>query len=188
MKKGFTLIELLIVVAIIGILAAIAVPNFLNAMVRSKVARVQSELRRLSQAYTMDHMDNNAYPPHIDLDPAQHYYVTTPIAYLSTSIYDPFQEGLDPQKEPVAAQNFHYQYHMEPVTYFLNQPNMMKNNPIFGSQLNHSSIVAWSFGPDRTFSPAYVYESSNGLSSIGEMLLAVSGGKPPDMATFRRGN
>ena len=64
MKKlrGFTLIELLIVVAIIAILAAIAVPNFLEAQVRAKVSRVKTDQRSMSIAIEAYYVDNNIYP------------------------------------------------------------------------------------------------------------------------------
>lgn len=89
--KAFTLIELLIVVAIIGILAAIAVPNFLNAQLKAKISAVQSDFRALITAADMYLVDWGQYPIDgayinngTEYPNAGYRGLTTPIAYISS--------------------------------------------------------------------------------------------------------
>src|SRR5690606_1400219 len=97
-------IELLIVVAIIAILAAIAVPNFLEAQVRAKVARVESDMRTYATAIESYIVDNN-HPPvgfhspaagNIGIRQWVYHLLTTPVAYVTALPRDPFcQVGAD---------------------------------------------------------------------------------------------
>ena len=95
-SRGFTLIELLIVVAIIAILAAIAVPSFLEAQVRSKVSRVKNDLRALATAIESYAVDSNTYPSPMWSDAEWRYGVydilTSPIAYITSAPTNPFGE------------------------------------------------------------------------------------------------
>jgi type II secretion system protein G len=96
-RRGFTLIELLIVVAIIAILAAIAVPNFLEAQTRAKVSRLAADLRSLRTAIESYVIDYNQYPetdtgadfPLVGSGPMR---LTTPTAYMTSIPQSPFQE------------------------------------------------------------------------------------------------
>ena len=113
-KFAFTLIELLIVVAIIAILAAIAVPNFLEAAVRSRVSRVKADMRTISVGINAYMVDNNKVPvgrtgtgtyypdwaftswlkcPITKYIGGCGYLLTTPIAYLAAIPSDPFNVG-----------------------------------------------------------------------------------------------
>ncbi len=97
-KRGFTLIELLIVVAIIAILAAIAVPNFLEAQTRSRVSRTVSDLRTMATAYESYAVDHNRHPREWDVrygDPQFEgddvvgrtgWFLSTPIAYITNPL------------------------------------------------------------------------------------------------------
>lgn len=103
-KRAFTLIELLIVVAIIAILAAIAVPNFLEAQTRAKVSRMKSDMRSTATAIESYRIDWNLYPFSADHDDlgaplpsgAEAFeghlsaVITTPVAYMTSLVPDVF--------------------------------------------------------------------------------------------------
>jgi len=139
--RAFTLIELLIVVAIIAILAAIAVPNFLEAQTRAKVSRVKADLRSLATAIEAYGVDYNAYPPDV---PNPQYrlsdvrYLSTPIAYItSVNLRDPFNTtGMFGSNNLESFQYFNFQ-------------NSWGPNAMVDAQFQTRTAALKSWGPDR---------------------------------------
>ena len=188
-KKGFTLIELLIVVAIIGILAAIAIPNFLNAQVRAKVAKVKSEMNTISTALESYYVDHNTY-----VMPKGwcylHEWLTTPVAYCNnvSLLVDPFRENAPDLSNPLW---WRYRY-------------MACGGP--GSAYDDSRAFPWinegalaeqfgmwdmtSAGPDRHTYGAFntgdyiqIYDPTNGTISFGDIWRTQKYSDPRDLGS-----
>ena len=188
-KKGFTLIELLIVVAIIAILAAIAIPNFLAAQVRSKVSRAKADMRTIGTGLESYRTDNDNYPDGYDtwdpLNPDSEplYLITTPIAYLTSIPRDPFfiigsSYILNPYTKPGA----------KPYWYW----GIPRKDPNFGLDGGYFRQCGWrvaSAGPDAkhgagTGGDIYEinwldYDPTNGTISRGEIMRWGPGNSEP---------
>lgn len=197
MKKAFTLIELLIVVAIIAILAAIAVPNFLEAQTRAKIARVKADMRTMDTAINAFAVDDGKVPPShtndntggfIEPPDARFRALTTPVAYLtSVPTISPFR---DPN-EQYAWFNY-YQYTTREGV--VNTGDLPYCNGWYRVAAGKPEIVAdtnvwdggpeWMIldrGPDKTFFFFYfwngqtwgetltLYDPTNGTTSQGEI-------------------
>jgi len=133
-SKTTLIIILLSVVVVFGccffaFIAAIAVPNFLEAQVRSKVARSKADFRSLSTALETYYLDNNVYPPNptVDGDYSWLTRLNTPIQYVSTDqIYDVFAS------QPERVRYFAFE----------NEPNYPDDFP---------SYIVFGAGPDTDF-------------------------------------
>ena len=64
-RRGFTLIELMVVVAVIGILTAIAIPLYTNMQVRARVAKAQADSRALVSAISVYTAHMQSLPPNL---------------------------------------------------------------------------------------------------------------------------
>lgn len=192
-RKGFTLIELLIVVAIIGILAAIAVPNFLNAQTRDRIAQVESNMRALATAYEMYHVDYSSYPLH---DPAHRFNIwgnalTTPVAYIASEPFDYFQQQTTSQTRGMASDSY-ARLHPEPFYAPAWGHPSMDTIPARGSggdltvrfrqdpALYQKAQGMWpngryvvSVGPSTQHEYPGVYHPSNGLISRGDIIRVI---------------
>jgi len=92
-KKGFTLLELLVVVLIIGILAAIALPQYQYAVDKTKFAKLQSSAKSIADAYQRYHLATNDYPNDmnvLDIDLPGDYTETNPIQDVNCRTYQDF--------------------------------------------------------------------------------------------------
>ncbi len=185
-RFGFTLIELLIVVAIIAILAAIAVPNFLEAQTRAKVSRTLADMRSIATAIESYTVDNNVPPreyhaawgdPPINGNPALGItgpWLSSPVAYITSALNeDPFSEPAD------LPQDLFYRY--QEFETRLDQSRGPNFSVEFAS-LSLEFYGLWrliSQGPDGTFgvtgvtnSAQMVYDPTNGTISPGNLLRA----------------
>ena len=184
-RKGFTLIELLIVVAIIAILAAIAVPNFLEAQIRSKVSRIKADMRSIATAIESYAVDNNRVPRmvHTDFypDDANHlpapyteaygilwWGLTTPVAYITrVDFIDPFQNTDTANR--LDERRFTYQD-------IKKYKEEWGETPFWGpAQEYYGHWRLGSVGPDKQFAHGFsssaqlAYDPTNGTISLGNI-------------------
>ena len=170
-QRAFTLIELLIVVAIIGILAAIAVPNFMNARLRAAVARSEADMKAAIDALEMYRMDNGKYIRTM-AGASELFQLTTPIAYLNSAPRDYFlKEHTKGKDYNIDSTSDSWDYTGSDLGWHGRPPHAYVLGGFGPARDSNGAQLEWAFkGPDRwdpQFFRNQIYNPSNGLVSSG---------------------
>ena len=171
--KNFLKEKKIIFVAIIGILAAIAVPNFLNARIRAMVARSEAELRSLSTALESYRLDNNMYPPTpvtgAKVRIARLAKLTSPVAYMSSVPLDPFFK--DPNQDFAEARAYPF-WDPETTDEYKRSRKYFRSTPDEANRTGRWTLLG--AAPDGIYlvdSFGVVnFDPSNGLNSNGDLV------------------
>jgi prepilin-type N-terminal cleavage/methylation domain-containing protein len=203
-NRAFTLIELLIVVAIIAILAAIAVPNFLEAQIRAKVSRAKADMRSIATAIEAYHVDYTSYVPSTFAtsappdcpQPATNEHtaiedryepLTTPVAFISSVPNDAFGDlRIDRGcfgTIPLQYKTFEFVTNVDNGSLFEQTFLNQLETQLLGSFSGRLNWYLASQGPDETpgleltgLLRSEVYDPTNGTTSSGDIFRTGPGG------------
>ena len=178
-RRAFTLIELLIVVAIIAILAAIAVPNFLEAQTRARVSRVASALRTIATGLGAYRVDNNLFPEGTDNPNLYDARIGEFLGPLAKGYY-----GIRTRTGTTQTAGTHFATLTTPIAYLVEFPT----DPFIpdargfltycyrSEKIRGDGYILTSFGPDRD-----LFEAEDGRLGVGTR-------NPNPLSTWSDGN
>lgn len=184
--RGFTLVELLVVVAIIGILVAIAVVNYVLAQVRAKVSQCKADMRTVETALEWYRSDNGEYPdgslggyvPGSSIYNWRLRVLTSPIAYVQTLPMDPFNQGksIDYSAERPHQTTYDYNTRGALLTIWTGLGTPLEQAE--QTWLRYYGLSEWKLvgiGPNARFAPddwgGIKYDPTNGIRSQGDLVL-----------------
>lgn len=177
-EHGFTLVEVLVVIIIIGILAAIAIPAFLNQRQRANDAALQSDMKSVALAVE-DYIASGSSWDELVTKTGSAYFVwsNTPSDLATATVWNN-QQGLTPQKVSRGSSIWLRISHPSMPNSFWDRKHQDSEYCLFGHTQNGKKYTTVAGGGKANYARQLYYDSQlGGLVTIEEIAKAVDEGK-----------